>query len=225
MGLLATERHLKAFNIKNMLTKLDYEWNNDNHHTPKIEHDLSKLLNNPNYKSLNHIDVGCGNGALTIKFCKFFNKSLGIDLSEDGIKFAKKYENEKIKFKNESLENLIKNEEKFDFVTAIEVIEHQYDPMDFIIKLSKITNKNGYIIISTPYHGYFKNLLISLLNLNDKHYTVLWKHGHIKFFSVKTFKKLIFSSKAPLEILKIRYSGRFYPLSNSMIFLLKKTNF
>ena len=208
-----------------MIKKLDYQWDNENHHTPKIEYDLTKILNNPDFKSLNHIDVGCGNGALTVKFCKFFNKSLGIDLSEDGIKFAKKYENENIKFENESIENLIEKDKKFDFVSAIEVIEHQYDPTDFLIKLSQITKKGGFIIISTPFHGYFKNLLISLLNLNDKHYTVLWKHGHIKFFSVKTFKKLILTSKAPLKIEKIRYSGRVYPFSNSMIFLLKKNNF
>ena len=205
-----------------MIKKLDYQWDNENHHTPKIEHDLAKILNNPEYKLYDHIDVGCGNGALTVKFCKFFNRSLGIDLSEDGIKFAKKYENEKIKFENESIENLIEKGREFDFVSAIEVIEHQYDPMDFLIKLSKITKKDGLVIISTPFHGYFKNLLISLLNLNDSHYTVLWKHGHIKFFSVKTFKKLVSTSKVPLEIKRISYSGRIYPFSNSMIFLLKK---
>ena len=204
---------------------IDYKWENDHEHTPKIEKGLSKILNNSNYKLLNHIDVGCGNGALTVKFCKFFNKSLGIDLSEDGIKFAKKYENEKIKFENESIENLIEKGREFDFVSAIEVIEHQYDPMDFLIKLSKITKKDGLVIISTPFHGYFKNLLISLLNLNDSHYTVLWKHGHIKFFSVKTFKKLVSTSKVPLEIKRISYSGRIYPFSNSMIFLLKKNKF
>ena len=171
-----------------MIKKLDYHWNSESHHTPKIEHDLAKILNNPEYKLYDHIDVGCGNGALTVKFCKFFKKSLGIDLSEDGIKFAKKYENEKIKFENESIENLIEKGREFDFVSAIEVIEHQYDPMDFLIKLSKITKNDGFVIISTPFHGYFKNLLISLLNLNDSHYTVLWKHGHIKFFSVKTLR-------------------------------------
>lgn len=205
-----------------MLKKIDYSWDNDHHHTPKIESDLVKILDNPDYKFCSHIDVGCGNGALTIKFYKYFKKSLGIDLSEEGIKFAKKFENQNISFQNESIENLAKYNKKFDFVTAIEVIEHQYDPLDFLQKLNRITKKEGYILISTPFHGYFKNLLISLLNLNDQHYTVLWKHGHIKFFSVKTFKQLIKASDIPLKIKKISYSGRIYPFSNSMIFLLQK---
>ena len=207
-----------------MKNKIDYRWESSDHHTPKIDRDLVKILKDPKYKSLNHLDVGCGNGALTLKFYKNFNKTLGIDLSEEGIKFAKKYENEKVKFENNSIENLINKNDKFDFVTAIEVIEHQYDPLDFIHKLNQITEKDGYILISTPFHGYLKNLLISLLNLNDKHYTALWKHGHIKFFSVKTFKRLISLSGLNLKIIKIYYSGRFYPFSHSMIFLIKKIN-
>ena len=205
-----------------MDSSIDYTWENDHGHTPKIEQGLSKILNKQNYKSLNHIDVGCGNGALTIKFYKYFKKTLGIDLSKKGIEFAKKYENEKIKFEHESIENLISNKKKFDFVTSVEVIEHQYDPLDFIQKLNQITEEGGYILITTPFHGYFKNLLISLLNLNDRHYTVLWKHGHIKFFSVKTFKELIKLSNTNLEIIKVDYCGRFYPFSHSMLFLLKK---
>ena len=201
---------------------INYNWENDHEHTPKIEKGLSKILNNPDYKLLNHIDVGCGNGALTIKFYKYFKQTLGIDLSKKGIEFAKKYENEKIKFENESIENLINNKKKFDFVTSVEVIEHQYDPLDFIQKLNQITEKNGYVLITTPFHGYYKNLLISLLNLNDKHYNALWKHGHIKFFSIKTFKELVRISGTNLEIKKIDYCGRFYPFSHSMIFLLKK---
>ena len=205
-----------------MDNSIDYSWENEHCHTPKIEQALSKILNNPKNKLLDHIDVGCGNGALTMKFYKYFKKTLGIDLSKKGIEFAKKYENEKIKFENESIENLISNKKKFDFVTSIEVIEHQYDPLDFIKKLNQITKEGGQLLITTPFHGYLKNLLISLLNLNDKHYNVLWKHGHIKFFSVKTFKELIKISETNLEIKKIDYCGRFYPFSHSMLFLLKK---
>ena len=59
-----------------MDSSIDYTWENDHGHTPKIEQGLSKILNKQNYKSLNHIDVGCGNGALTIKFYKYLNDNL-----------------------------------------------------------------------------------------------------------------------------------------------------
>ena len=38
---------------------INYNWENDHEHTPKIEKGLSKILNNLDYKLLNHIDVGC----------------------------------------------------------------------------------------------------------------------------------------------------------------------
>jgi len=204
-----------------MIKEIDYDWD-DEHHTPKIIDSINKLLNQKKFKKLNHLDVGCGNGALTIKFKKFFKTTLGIDLSKKGIFFAKKYENKNLKFKYIGLNQLIKKKKKFKFVTSIEVIEHQYDPLKFLKELNSITSKNGYILISTPFHGYIKNLIISLLNLNDRHYTALWKHGHIKFFSIKTFKQLIKISKLKLKIENIQFSGRFYPFSHSMLFLLKK---
>ena len=83
------------------------------------------------------------------------------------------------------------NNKSNDFVSAIEVIEHQYDPFLFIEQLSKVTEDNGYVIISTPYHGYFKNLLISILGKFDSHLNPLWEHGHIKFWSIKTLQKLL----------------------------------
>ena len=87
-------------------------------------------------------------------------------------------------------------------------------------EIEKLSKKNGYVLITTPYHGYIKNLVLSLLGLMDNHFTALWTHGHIKFFSIKTLKKLISNYK--FDIKEISFSGRFYPLSSSMIFLLKR---
>ena len=204
-----------------MTKSLDYRWD-DNHHTPKIVETLEKIVGNPKCKSSSHLDIGCGNGMITVKLVKFFKNTLGIDLSNEGINFAKKLKSKNIKFINSSVESLKKKKKKFDFFSAIEVVEHQYDPVEFIQLVDQVTTKNGYALISTPFHGYLKNLLISLFNGNDRHYTVLWKHGHIKFFSVNTFKELISTSKVKLKIEKIYFSGRFFPFSHSMIFLLKK---
>ena len=67
----------------------------------------------------------------------------------------------------------------------------------------------------------FKNLLINLLGKHDYHYNPLWRHGHIKFFSIKTLTNLL--KKCNLKVVKKKFSGRFYPISNSMIFLIKKS--
>jgi hypothetical protein len=61
---------------------------------------------------------------------------------------------------------------------------------------------------------------ISILGKNDWHYNPLWRHGHIKFFSVKTLTKILESSN--FKIISKNFSGRFYPINCSMIFLNKK---
>ena len=199
-----------------------YHWSDEHTHTPAITNDLKKILSKDKFKKYNHLDVGCGNGYITKIISKYFKKTTGIDLSKEGIKFAKKNlkKSDKISFFCISPEQLIKKKTKYDVITSIEVIEHQYDPFKFIENIEKLCKKGGYAIITTPYHGYFKNLALSILGAMDNHFTALWRHGHIKFFSIKTLKKLISNYK--FNIVDIKYSGRFYPLSSSMIFILKK---
>ena len=152
----------------------------------------------------------------------FFKKTLGIDLSAEGIRQANMKSKKTIKFKNISIDQLKKNKKKFNFITCFEVIEHQYLPDDFLKSIYNLMEKDGYLLLSTPYNGYIKNLIISLLNKNDWHYNPLWRHGHIKFFSIKTMKKIL--QECHFKIKEIKYSGRFYPLSCSMIFLCQKND-
>jgi 2-polyprenyl-6-hydroxyphenyl methylase/3-demethylubiquinone-9 3-methyltransferase len=44
--------------------------------------------------------------------------------------------------------------------------------------------------MSTPYHGYLKNLAISLVNGWDRHFEVHRDGGHIKFFSKRTLGRM-----------------------------------
>ena len=134
------------------------------------------------------------------------------------LKKAQKLKSDKLEFKNIGLEEIINQGKKFKFITSFEVIEHQYLPDDFLNQINKILTDDGKLLISTPYHGYFKNLLINLLGKHDYHYNPLWRHGHIKFFSIKTLTNLL--KKCNLKVVKKKFSGRFYPISNSMIFLI-----
>ena len=46
-------------------------------------------------------------------------------------------------------------------------------------------------VLSTPYHGYWKNLALAVAGKWDKHLTALWQGGHVKFFSIKTLGVLL----------------------------------
>ena len=88
-------------------------------------------------------------------------------------------------------ENLSERFGNFDVVYSLEVIEHVFDPYEYIEQIYWLLEDRGICILSTPYHGYLKNLVISLLGKWDKHFTVLWSGGHIKFWSKSTITKLL----------------------------------
>lgn len=81
---------------------------------------------------------------------------------------------------------------KFDVVFSTDVIEHVYEPRKFVRFARAHLNPGGHFIVGTPDYGnYLRNLLISLLNRWDKHHTVWWEGGHIKFFSKRTLGNLL----------------------------------
>jgi 2-polyprenyl-6-hydroxyphenyl methylase/3-demethylubiquinone-9 3-methyltransferase len=49
----------------------------------------------------------------------------------------------------------------------------------------------GMGFLSTPYHGYLKNLALAVSGKMDSHFGALWYGGHVKFFSIKTLQKLL----------------------------------
>jgi hypothetical protein len=61
-------------------------------------------------------------------------------------------------------------------------------------------------IISTPYHGYLKNLVLALGNKWDSHLTPLWDGGHIKLWSRKTLSQLL--SEAGFHVVRFIGAGR-----------------
>ena len=184
---------------------------------PKIEKlFLSKILNKSEI-----LDAGCGTGYLTNWLGKKGYKTIGVDSSEAGIMLAKKNQNKNSEFVYSDIDKLEDQfSNKFDAVFCLEVIEHSFSPRSLIYSLEKMTKKNGYVFISTPYHGYFKNLVIALLGKFDEHFTSLWDFGHIKFFSKKTLTKLI--NEKNFKIVSYGTVGRTFFLWKSMFFILKK---
>lgn len=150
----------------------DYGWNNQEltaAHT-YILPELLKLLKNVEQPIL---DVGCGNGAIANYLISIGHTVYGIDASESGIKQANKINPNHFFVQNidsKELPNDLKNI-PFKTIISTEVIEHLYDPKGYIAFCKNILEQNGggHLIISTPYNGYLKNLLISIFNKWDLH--------------------------------------------------------
>lgn len=151
------------------------------------------------------LDIGCGNGALAAHFLARGMQVVGVDLSESGISIArKKYPQGRFEILNaegDLLESL--GAEPFDVVISTEVIEHLYDPRAFARTAFAAVRPGGRFVCTTPYHGYAKNLALSLAGKWDSHANPLWDGGHIKLFSRRTLGRLLEEA----GFLNIRFTG------------------
>lgn len=176
----------------------------------------------PADKSLKIADLGCGNGFLAGLLAEMGHTITDLDSSEDGIRIAKETY-PLIDFRCLSLYvNLTSHiGSDFDMVISSEVIEHLYDPRKFLRNAFDILKPGGAIILTTPYHGYLKNLVMALTGKLDKHFTVGWDCGHIKFFSVRTLSEMV--QERGFRSIRFKFAGRVPYLWKSMVLYAKKT--
>jgi 2-polyprenyl-3-methyl-5-hydroxy-6-metoxy-1,4-benzoquinol methylase len=202
-------------------TKYEYSYQNSEsiHHHAYLLKPLLKLLTqaaNSNKNQLRVLDLGCGNGSLSSIIAQHGYQVVGIESSESGIQFARqKFAN--CEFIHGSVYDSVPKhlEHSFDIVISAEVIEHLYYPKELIKYAKKCLKPNGCFILTTPYHGYWKNLLIAILGKMDAHFSSLWDDGHIKFFSVNTLANLLNSEG--FSNLEFDFAGRFPYLWKSML--------
>ncbi len=150
--------------------------------------------------SKNILDVGCGVGTLSLYIASKRKKVIGIDISKNAIAIAQK----SAKFLN--LDNCIKfiNKDildyntnfKFDFILCSEVIEHNKNVLLMLKKIKTFMKKDGVLFVTTPLDT------APLYRWGLLHKFEL-RVGHIKRYSEKSIKKLIY--KSGLEINKISF--------------------
>ena len=205
------------------LKSISYSWKNaesTSAHRYLIP-SLQKIIAEIQIPKKKYFDAGFGNGFIANYMYNLGWEPVGVDLSEEGYYQVKTQYPHLINLYNDSLyENLSSKYGRFNLVLSLEVIEHLYDPRLFLNQIYKLLNKNGYLILSTPYHGYLKNLAIALAGGFDKHFTALWDHGHIKFWSKKTLSQVV--REAGFHKIEFFEAGRFYPFSKSMIMVARK---
>lgn len=163
------------------------------------------------------LDVGCGNGSLSARFLELGCTLVGLDASESGIEAARHAfptaRWEVLLADDHVLANL--GEEPFDLVISTEVVEHLYAPKPYMSGCVAALRPGGTIIVSTPYHGYLKNLALALTDHWDQHHDPHWDGGHIKFWSRKTLTKLLLD--AGLQNPRFHGVGRLPYLWKSML--------
>lgn len=182
---------------------------------------ILELLNELKVKRV--LDLGAGNGALCAYIYSNGYDVVGVEYDKTGVELARSSYPE-ITFYNYGVQDnpkdLLAFEKPFDAVVSTEVIEHLFSPHLLPIYANNVLNDKGYLIVTTPYHGYLKNIALAVFGKWDHHHTALWHGGHIKFWSRDTLTQLL--TKNGFKVVAFSGVGRLPYLWKSMVLVAQK---
>ena len=201
----------------------DYGWDSDQgpqscgYIAPRILYLLTQL----NVKRV--LDIGAGNGALCAQISLQGYAVAGVEYDKAGVAVARA-SHPNIAFYNVGVQDnpadLLLQEQAFDVVVSTEVIEHLFSPHLLPIYAKGVLKQGGFLIVTTPYHGYLKNLAMALFAKWDHHHTALWHGGHIKFWSRATLSQLLADNG--FKVVGFSGVGRLPYLWKSMVLVAQK---
>jgi len=166
------------------------------------------------------LDIGTGNGATLPIWLSQNIKVAAIEPDAEGYNYAKAHSEADVRQYGvgEALPPEWKS--SFDAVVSLEVVEHLFNPDQLVESVDYALKSQGIAVISTPYHGYLKNLALAVAGKWDFHHHPNRVGGHIKFWSRDTLARL-FEDKGFTQIAFIG-AGRFPYLWKSMIMIFRK---
>ena len=112
-----------------------------------IESLVEEICSNIDAANPRILDVGCGTGA-NLKMLARFGHAEGVDVSQQAVSFCHERGLESVKLG--ALEELPYDDESFDLVTALDVIEHLDDDVAGLSEIRRVLRPGGFVLIFVP---------------------------------------------------------------------------
>jgi 2-polyprenyl-6-hydroxyphenyl methylase/3-demethylubiquinone-9 3-methyltransferase len=162
------------------------------------------------------LDLGCGNGWFTEALARCGFDAAGADISNSGVAVASAAYPD-VSFRRFDAERILPPDwhGRFDAVVLIEVLDHVAQPRALLRQALLALRPGGLLVVTVPFHGYFKNLALALTGRLDLRWQALLDHGRLKFYSAATLKALL--AEAGLQQLHFETVGRLPPIARSML--------
>lgn len=121
------------------------------HHINPVR--LSFIKNNTSLANKRVLDIGCGGGILSESMAKESAIVTAIDASEENISIASEHATKndlELNYFTTTAESFSENnQEKFDLITCMELLEHVPDPSSIIKACAKMVKPGGHVMFST----------------------------------------------------------------------------
>ncbi len=201
---------------------------------PWVKHDAKEVVFSSVTPNTKVFDLGCWTGLLGEKLKKEKNCIVfGVDINKKALELAKKRLDKVFLVDLEDSESLNKilpppgrgqnDENKFDFITATDVLEHLKNPEELLFKVKKYLKDNGRLIISVPNIAFWTIRIKHLLGNFDYEKTGILDNTHLRFFTKKTATQMLENCGYVIE--KLYFTGtKFLPELKAFqfVFICKK---
>jgi len=162
------------------------------------------------------LDVGCGQGAMSVGMALAGGIVSAFDINPDYIKELERFSSGygvKIDSKVLSaLSVLPYPKESFDFILSVEVFEHLSDPREGLLNAAKYLKPDGRIVLTVPNSD---SLFWRIVHFSEK--AGLWKHRE----TIGRQTHVEFPKKKAFELVKDFDIIEYRPLFSSHLFVLK----
>jgi 2-polyprenyl-6-hydroxyphenyl methylase/3-demethylubiquinone-9 3-methyltransferase len=208
---------LKKNNFSNIY---EYESSRPSHTSLYLWPAIRKLINESDLPDKRVFDIGCGNGATANILHSMGFTVAGIDPSVTGVQFARtNCPNQRFEVAGIDAD-LAAMFGTFPLVISLEVISFVKEPQLLVRRTYEMLQPGGLAILSATYHGYLKNLALSIVDGWDRHLYLHPQGALVTFLSRKTFYDLF--ADAGFEHITIRRVGRIPPLAKVMVATVRK---
>lgn len=171
------------------------------------------------------LDVGCGSGSLLFRAKTNYRELYGIDIVSSRIEEARIAEAQAHKDNASFFFSVCNINERLDFpdsyfdaITAIAVIEHVFDPYEFVSELCRTLKRGGIFVAQVPNIAYIRHrlrLLFGKLPVTSSPFNwreIGWDGGHLHYFNQEAFCDLL--KECGFMIMKVCGSGLFANIRN-----------
>ncbi|MGL4913490.1 MAG: methyltransferase domain-containing protein [Romboutsia sp.] len=168
------------------------KWKFDSVYSLTIRNEILDKIVLDKSKKINILEIGCACGSTLLRLKSIYKdcELYGLDIDKDSIDIAQFIEGANIKVANIEDDSVVFENEQFDLIIALDVLEHLNDPWAVMQKLNKYLKKDGQIIVSIPnimHISIVNNLIRGSWDYQD---CGILDRTHLRFFTLKSMNSM-----------------------------------